>query len=62
MLQKVLDVLPVVAPVMVGVNVILGGVGQILAALHQSKAESVVGKISGGLKKVLDLLTGNIAH
>lgn len=62
MIQTVLTLLPVVVAIMVGVNVVLGGIGQILHAIHLATAENVIGSISGWLKKLIDLAAGNIAH
>lgn len=62
LIQKLIDVMPIVLPCVVAMNVILGGVSQLLEALKQKSAAGIVGKIAGMLQKLIDLIQGNIAH
>jgi len=62
MLQKLLDILPVLLPALVAFNVVLSAVGSFLGAIHLNAAESFVGKLAGFLKQVLDFIGGNVAH
>ena len=48
--------------VMVAVNAILSAVGSVLHALSLANAESVVGKIAGWVKTVIDFVQGNLKH
>lgn len=60
--SKMLLLLPVVAAIMVGFNIMLGGLAQIFHALKLSQAENFVGTVSGWIAKLLDLIHGNLAH
>jgi hypothetical protein len=62
MLQHILDLLPVLVPVMIAVNVILGGLGQLMSLIHQNGAAGVIGKIAGLIKSGIDLIQGNLPH
>lgn len=57
-----METLPIILPALLAFNIILGGVGKLLGALHQSNAESLIGKIAGLLQKAIDLIQGNMAH
>jgi len=54
--------LAIILPVLVAVNVILSGVGMLLDAVKAKSASSAVGKVVSGLKWLLDLMQGNLAH
>lgn len=61
-ITKLLALIPAMVPALIAFNVILSGLGSLLHAIKQNSAESVVGKIAGLLKKLIDMIQGNVAH
>jgi hypothetical protein len=61
-LTKLMESLPLVLPALIAFNLCLSAVGGFLAAIHQNNAATIVGKIAGVLKKVIDMVQGNNAH
>lgn len=52
-----------VVPALIAFNLILGGVKKLLDLIPAAAgADSLVGKISGWVAKIIDLLGGNVAH
>ena len=62
LIQKLIDALPLVLPVMIAVHVILGGISKLLEAIKQKAAGGIVATIAGYLQKLIDLLQGNLQH
>ena len=48
--------------ILVAFNACLSAVGSVLAKLNLANAESILGKIAGWVKTIIDFIQGNLQH